>query len=73
MFQWSPDAGVKVEWQPAFPSIRSPRHRRKFFAAYVQARAEFLEMLAATRGNIAVLDLPRDWGALTIIEKPVKH
>lgn len=62
---------IGVEWEPDTPNIRSARHRRKFNAAYLAARDDFLRDVAIMiRGRIAVSDLA---GNLTVIEPPAAH
>jgi hypothetical protein len=58
-FVWSAERRLRVEWHPASPSIRSARHRKRFFAAYVTERRTFMETVAATLGGaVGVIDLP---------------
>ena len=72
-FSWS-TGNMTVAWVPDVPVIRSPRHRRKFFAKYVKARREFLELVALQLGgSVGVLDLSRDRAAFGVIEQPVRH
>jgi hypothetical protein len=58
-FRWT-GGGMKVEWLPNVPVIRSPRHRRKFFEAYEAARRDFLTDVATTLGgNVGVVDIDK--------------
>ena len=58
-FRWT-GGGMKVEWLPDVPVIRSPRHRRKFFEAYQAARRDFLTDVATTLGgNVGVVDIDK--------------
>jgi hypothetical protein len=58
-FTWSAEGGFRVEWDPAPPSIRSPRHRKKFFQAYARARHSFLTDVAVVVGGaVGILDVP---------------
>jgi len=65
------EAGFNVEWEPAPPVIRNPRARRRFFEAYREARAAFLQDVAAVMGgNVLVVDTS---GEMAVIRQPVKH
>jgi hypothetical protein len=58
-FRWT-GGGMKVEWLPDVPVVRSPRHRRKFFEAYQAARRDFLTDVATTLGgNVGVVDIDK--------------
>ncbi|MBZ9603994.1 hypothetical protein [Phyllobacterium chamaecytisi] len=49
---------MNVEWEPEFPCIRNPRQLRKFTAAYLQARDEFMQTVATMmQGAVAVADM----------------
>jgi hypothetical protein len=74
-FQWDPDRRhLGIEWSPRMPRIESPRHRRRLLEAYVGARAEFLEMVAASLGGgVAVVDLDGDHTRTSVVRQPVKH
>lgn len=50
--------GIICEWSPHIPHIRSARARRKFGAAYVTARNDFLQDVAQMTGEtILAVDL----------------
>jgi endonuclease I len=49
-FSWQ-DSGMKIEWEPEFPLIRSPRQRRKFIEAYQAARNDFAQSVATVLGG----------------------
>jgi hypothetical protein len=77
-FTWSAEGGFRVEWDPAPPSIRSPRHRRRFFQAYAVARRTFMESVAAViDGPLGVVDVPAEvtGGQLVFncVMPPTKH
>ncbi len=56
-FSWTRVAGMAVQWEPNAPSIRSPRHKRKFLAAYRAARRDFMQDVATSIGQVvAVID-----------------
>ncbi len=62
---------LQIEWEPAVPSIQSPRHRRKFFEAYQDARREFfVDVATSIGGAVAVADLT---GELEVIRPSTKH
>jgi hypothetical protein len=54
---WS-NGSLGMEWSPSMPTdIRSPRHRRKFLAAYQAARAEYMQIVATVMGgSVMVID-----------------
>jgi hypothetical protein len=54
--RWS-NGSLGMEWSPSMPNIRSPRHRRKLVAAYQEARAEYMEVVATVMGaGVLVID-----------------
>ncbi len=57
-FSWSEAGSLEAQWTPDVPCIRSPRHRRKFFAAYQAARRDFIRDVATSTGkSVLVADL----------------
>ncbi|MBP1881952.1 hypothetical protein [Sinorhizobium mexicanum] len=50
---------LECGWEPDFPdAIRQPRARRRFLAAYREARADFLSDVATVAGiRLAVIDV----------------
>jgi len=73
-FTWSRDGGMKVEWAPDVPAIRSQRHFRKFFAAYVAARATFLRQVAdVVGGAVAVADVGGDDTPVSVVRPSTRH
>jgi hypothetical protein len=70
-FHWDGTV-IHVEWLPDVPgSIRSPRHRRRFLAAYDAARDDFLtEVATLIDGTIGCITLD---GRLTICRPMAKH
>jgi hypothetical protein len=58
-FTWTGEGEpMSIEWKPTVPRIHSPRHRRRFIAAYEQARREFMRDVATTiGGSVLVADL----------------
>jgi hypothetical protein len=74
-FSWGPGDAMRVEWEPDVPRIRSPRHRRRFFKAYLAARREFMTNVATSMGcNLAVVDCAGD-GPITfeVVEPGFRH
>jgi predicted transcriptional regulator of viral defense system len=71
-FKFTPTThDLQVEWEPAVPSISSPRHRRKFIESYQAARREFFADVATSiGGSIAVADLT---GEMEIIQPGARH
>ncbi len=68
-FVW--DGTLSIEWSPDVPRIRSPRHWRKFFAAYQAARRDFFKDVATTLGGaVGVADLT---GEFEVISPGTKH
>src|SRR4051794_26201095 len=74
-FSWEPGNEMRVEWEPDVPRIRSPRHRRRFFEAYVAARREFMTDVATSMGgNLAVVDWAGDGMPITLeVVEPVSR
>jgi hypothetical protein len=46
---------VRVQWEPATPVIRSPKHRRKFFEAYAHERRKFWQQVASEMGGAVLI------------------
>ena len=69
-FTWA--AGVmSVAWSPRVPAIRSPRARRKFRAAYNEARREFMRDVATVVGGSAlIVDID---GPLEVVKPGTRH
>jgi hypothetical protein len=75
-FQWKPESGFKVRWEPDRPLIRQTRAQRKFFEAYQAARRSFLEDIAAiVGGKVLIVDAPgfQDFEPTEIITPPTRH
>ena len=69
-FIWSPGT-MRTEWEPEFPRIRCARARRKFRAAYDEARRQFVTDLARVLGgNILIADTD---GPMEVVRPGVKH
>ena len=73
-FRWH-DQRLGIEWSPHLPRIEKPRARRKFVAAYQDARRDFYTDIAATiGGNILIVDTDlKTIDGLEVIAAPVKH
>ena len=75
-FQWKPESGVKVRWEPERPLIRQTRAQRKFFEAYQAARRSFFEDVAAVvGGKVLIVDAPgfQDFESTEVIAPPTRH
>jgi hypothetical protein len=56
-FRWN-NNGMKVQWEPHVPHIKSLRHQCKFLEAYANARREFMTDVAATiGGGVLIVDM----------------
>jgi hypothetical protein len=75
-FIWRrPDEPFEVRWLPELPSIRKPRPRRKFLAAYEAVRREFFEEVGAVLGGVILVvdtDL-KTVCARDVIVPPTQH
>jgi len=73
-FTWTRDGGMKVEWTPTVPTIRSERAFKRFFAAYVAARATFLRQVAdVVGGAVAVADVGGDDTPVSVVRPSTRH
>ena len=76
IFTWrGPDEPIEDHWSPELPSIRKPRPRRKFLAAYEAVRREFFEEVGAVLGGmILVVDTDlKTVCAHDVIVPPTQH
>jgi hypothetical protein len=75
-FQWQPESGFKVRWEPDRPLIHKSRAKRRFFTAYQAARRSFFEDVAAfVGGKVLVIDSPgfQDFDRTEVISARTRH
>jgi len=68
---------MNAEWDPRMPRFRSARAKQKFSERYLEARADFLGIVAKMLGgSVAVADMDEAATRIedvTVIESPVEH
>jgi hypothetical protein len=70
-FSWSRASGLQTEWAPEAPRIHSHHHWRRFFAAYQDARREFMRDVAtAIGGAVGIADLT---GEFEVVQPATRH
>jgi hypothetical protein len=73
-FGYGPEIGLRFEWEPDVPRIRSPRAQRRFYAAYAAARDEFLaEIAVLINGSVMVADVGGPLGGVNVIRPGTRH
>jgi hypothetical protein len=73
-FGYGPDIGLRFEWEPDVPRIRSPRAQRRFFEAYTRERDAFMRDIATMiGGSVMVADVGGPLGSVSVIRPGTRH